>query len=85
MTVTMPLYLILIPYAIFLLGFAFFSFFAIYHLIRFGFRSFSNFLMMFIFLGVSVIILFISYEMIAGINWFNEINILELGGASQFF
>jgi len=85
MTISIPLYIILIPYALFLLGFAFFGFFAIYHLIRFGFRTFSNFLMMFVFLGVTIIILFISYQMISEINWFNEVQILELTGASQFF
>ena len=85
MIISIPLYIILIPYALFLLGFAFFAFFAIYHLIRFGFKTFSNFLMMFVFLGVTVIVLFVSYQMISEINWFNEVQILELTGASQYF
>lgn len=83
--ITAPLYILLILYAIFLLGFAFFSLFAVYHLIKFGFRSLANFLMIFIFLGVSTIILFASWQAIIQIDWLQNITLFQFGNAKQYF
>jgi len=83
--IILPLYILLIIYLIFLLFFAFFGLFGVYHLIKFGFHSFGTFLLIFMFLGASVIILFISYQAIAPIDWLQEITVMEFGGASQYF
>lgn len=85
MTVAIPLYILLILYIIFLLGWAFFSFFAIYHLLRFGFQSTGTFFMVFVFIGVSVIILFMSWQAVSQVDWFSQISILELGGSTPYF
>jgi hypothetical protein len=83
--ITIPLYILLILYAIFLLGFAFFSLFAVYHLIKFGFRSLGNFLMIFIFLGLSIVILFASWQAIVQIDWLQNIVIFETSNTTPYF
>ncbi|NIV98413.1 hypothetical protein GWN26_04355 [Candidatus Saccharibacteria bacterium] len=83
--ITAPLYVLLILYAIFLLGFAFFSLFAVYHLIKFGFRTLGNFLMIFIFLGMCVIVLFVSWQYINQIDWLQNVVLFEYGNATQYF
>lgn len=83
--ITAPLYILLILYAIFLLAFAFFSLFAVYHLMKFGFRTFGNFMMIFIFLGMCVIILFASWQAIARIDWLQSIEIFQYGNTTQYF
>lgn len=83
--ITAPLYILLIIYAIFLIIFAFFSIFAVYHLIKFGFRTLGNFMMIFIFLGVCVIVLFLSWEAISQIDWTQNVVLFRYGSANQYF
>lgn len=83
--IVLPLYILLILYLIFLLLFAFFGLFGVYHLIKFGFHSFGTFLLIFMFLGVSVIMLFLSYQAIIPIDWMQKITIIEFSGTSQYF
>ena len=83
--ITAPLYILLILYAIFLLAFAFFSLFAVYHLIKFGFRTFGNFLMIFVFLGIGVIVLFMSWQALVQIDWMQSITLFQYGNATQYF
>lgn len=86
MIIAIPLYAALIIYIIFLLGYAFFSFFAIYHLLRFGFNNLPTFLMIFIYVGFSVIVLFISWQAVSEIDWLRQITIFEYtGSATPYF
>lgn len=61
--------ILLIPYAIGILFFLIFAFFNVYHLVRFGFMSFSAFLATFIFLAASVLLLWFSWQYVATVNW----------------
>lgn len=83
--ITLPLYIFLILYALFLVGFAFFGFFSVFHLLKFGFNTFGTFFLGFIFLGVSVIILFASVQAIAPIDWGNEITLFEYTNVTPYF
>lgn len=64
-----PLYIILIPFAIIVLLFVVFAFFNLYHLFSYGFLSFYSFLITFIFLGMTVLILFITYQLALPLDW----------------
>ncbi|MBU0649299.1 hypothetical protein KJ969_04350 [Patescibacteria group bacterium] len=77
MTIALPLYTLLILYIIFLLAYAFFSFFAIYHLVRFGFQSLATFLMIFFYIALSVLVLFVSWQAVSGIDWTQEFILFE--------
>ncbi|MDD4995036.1 MAG: hypothetical protein PHW53_00990 [Patescibacteria group bacterium] len=80
-----PLYIFLIIYALFLIGFAFFGFFSVYHLLKFGFTTFGTFFLAFIFLGVSVIILFASVQAIIPIDWGNEITMFKYTDVTPYY
>lgn len=79
-----PISIFLIPYAIFLVIFFVFAFFSLYHMFRFGVTNFTTFFMSFAFIALSVIILFISYEYIAGIDWQRDIQIFDIFGKSEY-
>ncbi|MDP3985285.1 MAG: hypothetical protein Q8P82_00840 [bacterium] len=64
-----PLSIILIPYGLFLMGFFFFTFVNVYHLIRFGVGGFVGFFTVFLFFGVSALLLFITYMYAMEIDW----------------
>lgn len=65
----MTIALFLIPYALFLLIYLFLSMFGITHLIRFGVQNFTTFIATFLYIAASVIILFLSFTILASINW----------------
>lgn len=64
-----PLYIFIIIYIVYLLIFCFFVFAMIYHLVRFGFKSFNAFLATFLFLGGSILILALSFKAFTSIDW----------------
>lgn len=61
----MTLALFLLPYGLALFVWALLSIFALYHLIRFGIRNFTTFLITFSYIAASVILLFLWYGVIA--------------------
>ena len=67
----MTLKLIYFLYIYFAFLFAWFIFFviSIYHIIKFGFKNFSTFFVSFIFIGVAIILLSISFNFIKEIDW----------------
>jgi hypothetical protein len=83
--IIVPLYILIIFYLIFLLFFAFFGLFGVYHLVKFGFQTFGTFILIFLFLDVSVIILFASYQFISQIDWMQEITVFEYSVTSPYF
>lgn len=70
---SIPLYIFLIIYLAMVFVFFIFSFFALYHLVRFGVSNFTGFFMTFIYLGVSILILFATLQYINNVNWKEEI------------
>ncbi len=66
---TVPLIIFLYLYIALLVLFAFFAFFNIYHIIRFSFWDFASFLATFFFLASTVLLLFLSFEYIRGVDW----------------
>lgn len=63
------LYILLIIYAIALIGIFVIAGFNLYHLFSYGFLSFSSFFVTFLFLAGVVLILFITYQYGAQIDW----------------
>lgn len=56
-------------YLIFVLFFIIFTFFNAYHLVKFGFLTFSNIIIISFYIIVSVLILLISFNYINQIDW----------------
>lgn len=75
---TFPLYFFLIIYFIFLIAFAVFSYFNIYHIIKFGALNFTNLLATAIYLSVSILILFISWQYIGQTDWKQPIELFGM-------
>jgi len=81
-----PLSIFLIPFAVLFLLYLAFSYFSLYHMFRFGVTNFTTFFTSFMYIAVSVIIIFLAYERMAGIDWHREIQIFSsLAQPSGFF
>lgn len=63
------LYVLLIAYGLIVVAFIIFAIFNLYHLFSFGFLSFLSYFMTFVFLGGTVLILFITYVLASQIDW----------------
>jgi len=72
----MSLSILLIIFYIYLAVFFTLSFFSFYHLLKFGQNNFTAFIMTAIFMGGTVIILFIIWQNLVGIDWSQTILIL---------
>jgi len=67
--ISIPFYLLLIPYGIFLLLFAFFSLVNIANLLRYGARNSVGFMATFIFISGTAIILFFTWQTLLPVDW----------------
>lgn len=65
MTIAIFLYV----YYIFLAFFFLFAFFVLYHLFKYGTQTFSNFLILVVFMGVTAFILFATYTFAMQVDW----------------
>ena len=74
---TFPISAFLIAYFIFLVFFAIFAYFDIYHVLKFGTLNFTNFLATFIFFGVTTLILFLTYQYINQIDWTTPVSLFQ--------
>lgn len=70
-----PLVWLLIPFAVVILFFFIFSFFALYHAIRFGYSTFVNVFVMLLYIGTSVAVLTMIGMYIVSIDWSQTIQI----------
>lgn len=61
--------ILLIPYALGVLLYAVFAFFALMHVIRHGLIDLPGFIMTFLFLAATVLILFITYSIAIQFDW----------------
>ena len=75
--------LLLIPYYLGILFFFLFSFFNLYHLIRFGVANTATIFMFFAYIGGMVIILGTSFLIINQIDWSREIEIFSFINSYQ--
>jgi len=74
---TFSLSFFLLIYALFLLLWGIFSLVALYHMLRFGFLNFTTFFITFIYIVISILILFFSYQYISQIDWGLNITVFE--------
>ena len=74
---TFPLYIFLIIYFVFLLGWLVFSFIAVYHILKFGFLNFTTFFTVFVYIAISFLMLAISYKYLSQIDW--QMNVTIFG------
>lgn len=65
----MTLGILLIPYGIGLCIYGILSAFALIHLVEFGIRNFTTFLITFIYIAASVLLLFFWYTALIQIQW----------------
>jgi len=72
---TIPLTIFLVLYAAFLVFYVIFSFFNIFHLMKFGAISFTTYFMAFLYLAGILVVLFFSYQGLAAIDWSEGIKI----------
>jgi len=80
---TFPLYIFLIIYFVFLLGWLIFSFIAIYHMFKYGFLNFTTFFTIFIYIAVSFLMLAVSYKYLSQVDW--QMNVTIFGNLSRTF
>lgn len=78
-----PYFIFLIIYLVGVLVYFFFAFFNIYHIIRFGFFDFSGKLNTFLYFGIILGILVITFLLLSDIDWFNTLS-LDFGGITDF-
>lgn len=69
-----PLSVLLLPLAAFLLMFFIFSLINLVHIIKFASFDFVGFGVTFLFFALSVILLWYSYQLLSPINWTEPIN-----------
>jgi len=67
--IEISLYVYLILYGILVGIFVIYAFVNLYHLFVYGFLSYLSFLMTFLFLAISILILFITYKYGLQIDW----------------
>jgi len=89
---TFSLVILLYMYYVFLVLWALASLIGLYHLVRFGGRTFGTFIVGLIYLAGALSIFYFSYTYIATINWQGEVAIFNnltlfnnLGGGSNLF
>jgi hypothetical protein len=66
---TFSLWLTLIPYGLILVVFVLFSFFNLFHLLRYGFWNFQSALFVLVYLFVSAALLLWTYQALANTDW----------------
>lgn len=76
----LPPYVLLIPYALFLAFFVFFALANILSLAKYGARNWVGFVASFVFVCCAAIVLFMTWQSLAGTDWTAPVPVI--GGAS---
>lgn len=79
----MPLWLLLIPYAIIFAIFIIFSLFNFWHLLRFGFFTFRAALFLIFYISTGLGIIFWTLQNLAGIDWIQPLFTLDGFGSGS--
>jgi hypothetical protein len=82
MSITLSIFLYI--YFAFLFVWLILSLVAIYHMLKFGFKSFATFSATFIFIVISIFLLLGSYTYLSQIDWQKEIIIFDVSTNTQF-
>lgn len=72
-----PIAIFYYAYLVFVLGFLLFTFFNVFHLVRFGFLTVGNITIIAFYITVSILILLISWGYIGQIDWTQTIMITQ--------
>ena len=72
---TITLSILLIPYGLFLFFWAVFSYTALFHMVKYGFKTPVTYLMLGLFSGVSLFLLIISFLFLVPVDWGREITL----------
>lgn len=73
-----PYYLFLIVYAVAFLIYAFFAFFNVYHMVRFGFFDFIGKLHTVLLFGVVIAIIFVTGLLLSSVPWTGSFTVFDL-------
>ncbi len=74
---TFSLYLLLFPYFAFLFVWTVFSLAAVFHMARFGFKGLTSVATTFVYIGISVFLLMVSYGYISQVDWRQEVTVWQ--------
>lgn len=77
-TLTVPLWYLLIPYAVVLLGTTIFLFFNVYHVAKFGLQAFSTTALLVLYLLSYAAVLGGSALLINQFDWGSEVSLLDI-------
>lgn len=72
----------LVIYLIYLAVFLFFTFFNLQHMLRFGFSGFGIYLITFLYVGITIAALLVSFIIIAQVDWGQSITIFSVNSFS---
>lgn len=76
--ISLPPYLLLIPYAVFMLGYVFFSFANIISLAKYGARNAIGLLASFIFICGTSYIIFLTWQSLALVDWTEAVPLFSI-------
>lgn len=77
-TYTIPLWYLLIPFGLVLLGTTIFLFFNLYHVAKFGLKSASTTTLLIAYVLSYVVVLGVSAALIGSFDWSAEVSLLEI-------
>jgi len=79
-----PSYLLLIPFALFILAFALFGLINIFNLIKYGGATFAGIFATFCFLTTTAFIIFLTFNQFSFYDWQSPITLFENFNSSDF-
>jgi hypothetical protein len=82
--IALPPFLLLIPYALFLLVVAFFGLVNIGHLFRYGARNAAGFLATFGFVSGAAVILFLTWQYLPELDWTEPVPLVSTTAKSPY-
>jgi len=66
---SIPFYILLIIYGLFFLVWFIFSLIGVFHMLRFGFKNFTTWATVFVYVAISLIMLAVTMAYINTVNW----------------
>lgn len=78
MTVSLSVFLFV--YLVYIAIFLFFTFFNLYHMTKYGFVSLTSYIVTVLYIIATALGLFVSYYLIAQIDWSNTFNLFSTSG-----